>query len=265
VLVFGGGCVRLALSRNACTLVYMSPRSIISTIIAALLWMLSGTVFLLLGSLYIVLSFVVKPRAIHQITRAICRILLLCAGQRLTINGRFPDVTSQAYIYVFNHTSMLDTFIMLAILPEFTGAVGKKEQFSVPIWGAILRRFGAVPLDRDNRAAAIASMDAVGRSFDEGLSLLVSPEGTRSLTGELGAFKKGPFHLAVRHQVPVIPTVIHGAFNSKRKGDWRLFPNRVEIEICRPICPAPSSLGDAVDGIQCAVRTEFIDRLERHK
>ncbi|MEE2758034.1 MAG: lysophospholipid acyltransferase family protein [Myxococcota bacterium] len=243
----------------------MNPASLISTIVAVLLWILSGAVFLILGSLYLALSFIVKPRMIHQITRGVCRILLVCAGQRLVIRGRFPDVKSKAYIYVFNHNSMLDTFIMMAVLPEFTAAVGKKEQFSVPIWGAILRRFGAVPLDRRNREAAIASMDAIGRSFADGLSLLVSPEGTRSRTGELGTFKKGPFHLAVRHQVPVIPTVIHGAFNSKRKGDWRIFPNRIQIEVCPPISPEPREYGEAVEGIRHTVRGVFINRLERQR
>ena len=156
---------------------------------------------------------------------------------------------------------MLDTFIMLAILPEWTGAVGKKEQFSVPIWGAILKRFGAVPLDRKNRDAAIASMDEVGRSFADGRSLLVSPEGTRSSSGELGDFKKGPFHLAVRHHVPMIPTVIRGAYESKRKGDWRLRPNLIHIDVGPPLWPKTCAEEDTVDSFLNRVHSAFVKRL----
>ena len=97
---------------------------------------------------------------------------------------------------MFNHTSLLDTFIVVALIPEFTGAIGKKEQFKIPIWGAVLRRWGVVGIERDNVAEAVRSLGAVEEAVKSGVSLLIAPEGTRSPDGTLGVFKKGPFHVA---------------------------------------------------------------------
>ena len=234
------------------------------TSISVCLWLLAGSLFLCFGLLYLLLAFVVPIRHLHVLGRWMCRLALMCGGQRLIVNGRFPDPKEGPFIYVFNHTSMLDTLIMIALLPEHTNAVGKKEQFDVPIWGWIIKRWGALPIDRADRAAAIATLDVVGESFANGHSLLVAPEGTRSPTGALAPFKKGPFHLAGRYQVPILPVVIRGAFASKHRGDWRLRPNRISIDILPPIRPGDMDGQARVDALHKETHAAFQHHLERH-
>ena len=134
-----------------------------------------------------------------------CRLALMFGGQRLIVNGRFPDPKEGPFIYVFNHTSMLDTLIMIALLPEHTNAVGKKEQFDVPIWGWIIKRWGALPIDRADRAAAIATLDVVGESFANGQSLLVAPRGLEAPLGHSVPSKKDRFILPVATRFPFSP------------------------------------------------------------
>ena len=65
--------------------------------------------------------------------------------------------------------------------------------------------------------------------------MLLAPEGTRSLDGRLGPFKKGPFHIAKRTMTPIIPMTISGAFEAKQKGSWVLRPGLIKVKVGSPI------------------------------
>ena len=58
---------------------------------------------------------------------------------------------------------------------------------------------------------------------------LISPEGTRTLTGEIGPFKKGPFHLAKNTNATIVPVALKGGFRAKKKNDWRLYPGVLTV------------------------------------
>ena len=186
------------------------------------------------------------PKRAHGIGRLACKGTLWCVGQRIQPVGEFPSVRDGPYIYLFNHTSLLDTFIVIALLPEFTAAVGKKEQFNLPLWGWILKRWGVVPIDRHNLERARASMDAVESLVKAGQSLLLAPEGTRSQHGHLGPFKKGPFHIALRTSAPIVPIGILGAYKSKNKGSWTLTPGTIQVVIGDPMDPSNTTTVDAL-------------------
>lgn len=209
-------------------------------LLSALLWGVSLCFFGSLGLVYLVISVWLSPRRLHPLAALVCRFTLLTMGQRLSVRGRFPPVCDGPYIYMFNHTSLLDTFITMAIIPEFVGAVGKQEQFEVPIWGHILRRWGVVPIDRAEIDSAIRSLEKAEVAVREGLSLLIAPEGTRSEEGTLGKFKKGPFHVAVNTGASIVPMAISGAFRSKNKNSWILRPGRIEIQVGTTLTPDES-------------------------
>jgi putative phosphoserine phosphatase/1-acylglycerol-3-phosphate O-acyltransferase len=70
---------------------------------------------------------------------------------------------------------------------------------------------------------------------NEGKSVVLAPEGTRSTTRKLGAFKKGAFHLAMQAGVPIVPIVIHNASDIAPKGDFVFRPGKVRVEVLEPI------------------------------
>lgn len=124
---------------------------------------------------------------------------------------------------------------MGALVPEHFCVVGKTEQFSWPLWGAILRRYGAIPVQRDALKPAIASLNQAQSAMEGNKSLVISPEGTRSPTGQLQDFKKGAFHIAKNTGAAIIPLGFRGSHKAKSRDSWQINPGIVDAYIGTPI------------------------------
>ena len=228
------------------------------------LWTLGLMTFATLGVAFISLSFLIHPRFLWRFARYTCQVSLLMMGQRLEVHGTFPPRRDGPYIYLFNHTSLIDTFILFAVLPEFTGAVGKAEQFKIPLWGWLLKRWGAIPIYRAHRMQAIESINRAAEVVSAGQSLVISPEGTRSSDGALQPFKKGPFHIAIATRTPLIPIMIRGAYASKNKHSWIVRPGLIKIYITEQLTPAAISY-DSVDALHEQTHCVFQERLQEDR
>ncbi len=135
---------------------------------------------------------------------------------RVTIHGREnidPDTT---YVYVANHLSLLDILVLFRLFTDFKW-VSKAEIFKVPGvgWNMTLNRY--IPLKRGDRDSVVKMMQQCREALTRGSSLMLFPEGTRSATGELKAFKTGAFELAVDAEVPIVPIAIEGTNNALPK------------------------------------------------
>jgi len=140
------------------------------------------------------------------------------------VRGTPPPKKGQPYLYLFNHQSLFDSFMLAAAIPHYITAVGANKQFSWPVWGYLVRRYGVIPIKRRKLKAAIHSLHLAEEAVQKGTSFIISPEGTRTLTGEMGQFKKGAFHVAKNTGITIVPVGIQGAFDAKNKNDWRLTP-----------------------------------------
>ena len=161
--------------------------------------------------------------------------MLLSGGQWLKIEGEVPDKNQQPYLYLFNHESLMDPFMLGGAVKHYITAVGAEYQFSYPIWGTLAKHHGVIPIKRDNLKKAIHSLDKVEEAISKGKSFLISPEGTRTISGELGKFKKGPFHVALNTGVTIVPTALIGAYKAKKKTDWRLQPGILKVRFGEPL------------------------------
>jgi putative phosphoserine phosphatase / 1-acylglycerol-3-phosphate O-acyltransferase len=139
-------------------------------------------------------------------------------------------------VFLFNHQSKLDPIIVMRLLRGgFTG-VAKKETANVPGFGQFFRLAGVVFVDRGNTRQAKAALGpAVTKLRDEGISLVIAPEGTRSATPRLGRFKKGAFHIAMQAGVPVVPIVIRNAGEVMWRGSQTLRGGTVEVQVLEPV------------------------------
>jgi 1-acyl-sn-glycerol-3-phosphate acyltransferase len=151
------------------------------------------------------------------------------------MEGKIPDPKNGPYLYLFNHQSLLDQFLIVGVIREYISAVGANYQFSWPIWGRLIKRLGVIPIMRKDLTKAIHSLSLAEDEIRKGTSFLLAPEGTRTLTGKMGEFKKGTFHLSLNTGVTIIPMGLIGAYNSKQKNDWRIYPGRITVRIGQPV------------------------------
>lgn len=174
----------------------------------------------------------------YALARAGLRALLRLGGVRVVVHGRELVPASGPRLYMSNHQSNLDPPILVTHLPGNIGFLAKKELFSVPVLGAVLRVGGLIPVERANRAAAQASIAAAAEAVRRGRPFLIFPEGTRSPDGRLLEFKKGPFYLAEQAAVPVVAITLTGSGARMGRGQWRIHPGTVEMRIHAPLLPA---------------------------
>lgn len=165
---------------------------------------------------------------LYKVGVAGARFALRLGGVRIRATG-LENIPAGVCVFVANHTSNVDPPAVAAAIPRRVALLGKMEAFRVPILGRAFRLAGFVPVDRSNRAAAIASVDEAVEHLKRGTSYLVFPEGTRSLDGRLRAFKKGTFIMAIHAGVPVVPVAVIGAHRVMRKGSAAIHPGTVEI------------------------------------
>jgi len=144
----------------------------------------------------------------------------------------------RTYIFMCNHVSNLDPPIVIPLMPRRTSVLVKKELFRVPILGWAMRLASLVPVDRQNRESAIASLRLAAQVLRSGVNMTVWPEGTRSPDGRLLPFKKGPFHLATESGVPIVPITLVGTHEIWPKGEFAVHPGKATLIFHEPLNPA---------------------------
>lgn len=159
---------------------------------------------------------------------------LKSAGIDLEISGR-ENLEKRPAIFVINHQSMLDLFITCYLRPPKTLGVAKKSLIYMPIIGLFMKAVGVVFLDRYDRMKALEGMRATKKLIDQGYSIAMAPEGTRTLTGELQPLKKGAFYLALQTGLPLIPITIVNAYQLFPRQAWLPKPGVVKVYIDPPI------------------------------
>jgi 1-acyl-sn-glycerol-3-phosphate acyltransferase len=135
-------------------------------------------------------------------------------------------------------------------IPKRTSVLVKREVFRIPLLSKAMLMARFVPVDRRNREAAIASIQQATDVMRSGINMTVFPEGTRSPNGRLLPFKKGPFHLAMESQFPVIPMTIYGTESLMPKQGFAIRKGRATLVFHAPLFPKDFSsreeLSDAV-------------------
>jgi 1-acyl-sn-glycerol-3-phosphate acyltransferase len=164
------------------------------------------------------------------------RRILKSGNAQLTARGRHVFEPGKPYIVMSNHGSLLDIPVLMGAIPGSMRMVMKEELSRIPVWGPALVGSGFVPIDRKNREKAIGQLDKAKELLKGGLTLWVSPEGTRARDGMLARFKKGGFHVAKDLGVPIVPCWIEGAQGIIPPDQFVVIPDgEVEVRFGAPI------------------------------
>ena len=157
------------------------------------------------------------------------------AGLDMRVEGEENLWKQRPAVFIFNHQSAVDALLMTKLIRRDVTGVGKKELARNPIFGTLGRAMGAVFVDRANTAKAVEALAPAVEALKQGRSLMIAPEGTRSLTPRLGRFKKGAFHMAMQAGVPIVPVVFRNALDAMPKDGLVVRPATIEVVVLEPI------------------------------
>ncbi len=162
-------------------------------------------------------------------------MLLRATGVTVDVVHR-DRVPTAPVVYIANHVSFIDIWVLLRELPGSIRFVFKREMMFIPLFGQAMRAAGHISIDRNRQARAFAAYDAAAQSITNGgISAAVFAEGTRSRDGQLRPFKKGPFVLAISAGVPIVPLYLAGTYAALPSGSSSPRPGKVALLVGQPI------------------------------
>ena len=171
------------------------------------------------------------------------RFIAALTPLRVTVEGAENIQPGQGYVVVSNHQSQYD----IPLIYGFSGLdlrwVMKAEIGAIPFIAQGCRALGHVFIDRGDPDQARAAINSAVAELPEGTGILFFPEGTRSRTGELMAFRKGAFRVAVDRKLPILPMTVIGTRDRMASDSFRIVPGPVTLVIHPPIQP-PSATED---------------------
>ncbi|MBV9183596.1 MAG: 1-acyl-sn-glycerol-3-phosphate acyltransferase [Acidobacteria bacterium] len=182
------------------------------------------------------------------------------AGVRVQPIGHEQLDQGRTYIFMSNHISNIDPPLLLPLIPGRTSVMAKQELFRYPILGTGMRMISLVPVNRENRDAAIEAVHAAAEVVKQGIHMTVFVEGHRSRDGKLLPFKKGPFYLAEQCQVAVVPITIQGTHHVMPKGRFSINSGVVTVIFHAPIEPDQFGSRDALmETVRAAIQRGLTD------
>ena len=199
------------------------------------LWSIGSLFFLFSFFILVLCMFLLPQKTSYTIAGVLFNILIRIMGIRLVVRGKKYIRPDKPYLIMGNHQSLFDIFVIPAAIPLCFVGVEAAYHFSIPVWGYLIRKWGCIPIERNNLEKAILSLETAKKTLLSGMNIGILPEGHRTLTGKLGTFKKGPFYLAKGAHADILPFGINGLYNYNKKGSLILTPGKVFVNIGRPI------------------------------
>lgn len=178
------------------------------------------------------------------VARAWARMLLRVSGVRVAASGVGKINPDIGYVVAANHASYMDTPVILSTLPVQFRFMAKEALFRIPLLGTHLKRAGHISVPRENPREALKVMAEAGKIIRErGISVLIFPEGGRSLEG-LQEFREGVAYIAIKAGVPIIPVALKGTIDILPMHSVNVRPGSVEVRVGEPIQTAGMTLRD---------------------
>lgn len=166
-------------------------------------------------------------------SRVMCALTLV----KVDVKG-LENISSDAdYVFVANHQGAYDIFAVYGYLGHDFRWMMKRSLERIPLVGWACKRAGHIFVDTTAHGIA-ATMKAAEKQLAGGMSLVVFPEGARTLTGRMGRFKRGAYNLAAEFNLPVVPVTIDGAFDVLPRTGRIPRPGRIRLTVHKPISPA---------------------------
>ena len=229
------------------------------------IWAATATLVLLwVPLLGVVRLFDGDPRRLRtgRWFRMLGRSLARVNPWRVHVSGGEHVDANQVYVVVSNHQSFADIPV-ISHLKLDTKWLGKVELFRMPVLGWMCRMAGDVRIDRTDRRKGAVAMLQCARYLRQRVSVVLFPEGTRSPDGNVLPFSEGPFQLAIREHVPILPLVVEGSSDALPRDSWMFGGARdIHLRILDAVSVDGWNIKQA-PALRDAVRQRIVDELER--
>ena len=227
------------------------------TIRSLFLWTIGLGHFLIVFIIIWVCILILPKEKTYRLAGVLFGVQLRIMGAKLTVKGVENIDPSRPYLVMGNHESLFDIFAIPAAIPICMVGVEAAYHFSLPLWGPLITRWGCIPIVRKDLAQAVKSLDKARETLAKGCSIIILPEGHRTLTGKVQVFKKGPFFLALQAGADILPFSFSGFYRYNNKHSLHLNPGKMVARIGKPI-PYESYKGLSVDELRDFVRDTII-------
>ncbi len=203
--------------------------------ISTVVWILGLSAFIPLGSIILLLSLFINPQHFDPFIKLSCRVILRFLCIRIRVEGLEHVRPPQTYIFMANHVNIFDVFVLYGYIPGFVRGVELDEHFGWPFYGLLIRRLSMIPISHTNARSALRSLRHAQTALAGGTSIVILPEGGRTLTGNLSPFKRGSFLLAQQSEIDIVPVVMVDAYRIKHKGSSLIRPGKMTLRFGEPI------------------------------
>ena len=185
-----------------------------------------------------------KGRLGHHCAKMWGKLCVFANGVRVKMEGLDNLRKGSPCIFMSNHQGSYDIFSLLGYIPFQFKWLAKKELFSIPVLGWGMSAVGYISLDRAGTRETVEAMNRAAQKIQQGMSVVIFPEGSRSPDGCIQPFKKGGFTLAIKSKVPIVPIAIAGSRQIIPKGKMTVNPGNIRIRIGQPIETERCSMKD---------------------
>jgi len=233
-------------------------------LVSAALWGAGVSWLVPMMGLQMALYRFVDPRRLQWLERAYTRGQVALTGSRWRAVVDPAIEPDRPYLFFQNHVNHLDHCTMYCATSHFKQGVELEDHFRYPVYGRYMRSRGTIAVKRGDAGALRTLLKRMREEIGRGNSLLVFPEGTRTLTGHLGELQPGMFRIAQQLGAPIVPVTVTGMYRVMRKGSYLIRPgHRVTVYCDAPIETKGLRRGD-VPALMERVRRVMQGRLDAY-
>lgn len=214
-----------------------------------------GSIVLVSVPFWLIFSLLRLITPLYVLGKGLAGLAFFMLGVKIEVRGRENVDKEKNYIFMPNHLSFLDGPIIVMLIPQYVRVIVKKEVFKIPVLNYAMNKAEFISVDREGKEGGKKSIeDATEIIRKKRYSFLVFPEGTRSRNGNLQAFRRGGFFLAIDSQTPILPMVIKGSYDLMPSGSFFVKRGKVKVIFLPPI---------STEGYKRQNMLELMEKVER--
>ncbi|MBT3384629.1 MAG: 1-acyl-sn-glycerol-3-phosphate acyltransferase [Prolixibacteraceae bacterium] len=204
-------------------------------IISIFIWVIS-LIYLLFFLLFTLACTYIFPENVYNPwIKKMMRFLFVLAGTKVKVEGLENLESNKTYLFMANHVSLYDAPLLGGFVPGMARAVEANRQHRWPLYGKVMRRIGNIPIERESTHGSVSSFKKTLLIINNGRSMILLPEGHRTLDGKMRPFKRLPFFLAKQINKEIVPIGLSGLYKLKPKESWIISPTTIKISFGKVI------------------------------